>query len=47
MAPGPKRFAMALYYDLPVYQDVYKLILMIFGYTGGSHESIRTPFGST
>ena len=33
MAPGPKRFAMALYYDLPDYQDVYKLILMIFEYT--------------
>ena len=32
VASGPKRFAMALYYDLSVYPDVYKL--MIFEYTG-------------
>jgi hypothetical protein len=25
---------MALYYELPVYRDVYKLILMIFECTG-------------
>ena len=33
MAPGRVRFAMALYYDLPVYQDVYKIILMILEYS--------------
>lgn len=26
-------FCMALYYDLPVYRDVYSLILKIFEYT--------------
>jgi len=26
---------MALYYDLPVYRDVYRLILKIFEYTLG------------
>jgi hypothetical protein len=26
---------MALYYDLPVYKDTYKLILKIFEYTKG------------
>jgi hypothetical protein len=28
-----KLYTMALYYDLPVFKDVYKLILLIFEYT--------------
>ena len=32
-APCQKYFSMALYYDLPVYRDVYRLILKIFEYT--------------
>ena len=31
--PLPEKSSMALYYDLPVYKDVYRLILTIFEYT--------------
>ena len=33
MPPVKNIFGMALYYDLPVYRDVYSLILKIFEYT--------------
>lgn len=31
---------MALYYDLPVYKDTYKLVRLIFEYTKSILESI-------
>jgi len=37
---------MALYYDLPVFKDVYKLILRIFEYTKDFHKRIQIYFGA-
>jgi hypothetical protein len=36
---------MALYYDLPVFKDVYRLILKIFEYTQGFSREYRYTLG--
>jgi hypothetical protein len=36
---------MALYYELPVYQDVYKLILRIFDYTKEFFREYKVTLG--
>ncbi len=36
---------MALYYDLPVFKDVYKLILKIFGYTKDFSKEYKFTLG--
>ena len=36
---------MALYYDLPVYRDTYKLILKIFEYTGHFPREYKFALG--
>ena len=36
---------MALYYDLPVFKDVYKLILLIFGYTKDFPKEYKYTLG--
>ncbi len=36
---------MALYYDLPVFKDVYKLILLIFEYTKGFPKEYKYALG--
>ena len=36
---------MALYYDLPVFKDVYKLILLIFEYTKDFSKEYKYTLG--
>lgn len=36
---------MALYYELPVFQDVYKLILLLFEYTGDFPREFKYTLG--
>ena len=36
---------MALYYDLPVYRDTYRLILKIFEYTGHFSREYKFSLG--
>ena len=38
-------FTMALYYDLPVFKDVYKLILLIFEYTKDFSKEYKYTLG--
>ena len=38
-------FEMALYYDLPVFKDVYKLILRIFEYTKDFPKEYKYTLG--
>jgi hypothetical protein len=43
--PLKKLYTMALYYDLPVFKDVYKLILLIFEYTKDFPKEYKYTLG--
>jgi len=46
-APFRKLLFSTLYYDLPVYQDVYRLILKLFEITKDFPRTTSTPWDGT